>query len=174
MDINDCYGRTERIGTPAANAEWEESLDDLVVDLLGAFADVLFPEIVETELDEQRELIESENYCSTILRQAAFVESLLEFGMIEEIESYQGRELSNAEREAVERMGNKPTVYMANALGLLTDSEYEAYTKLMETRNDVAHNWWLTFSDEEHEHFEHVTERVFETLENAFKDTEFS
>jgi len=174
MDITDYHEKTEWTDTTPADTEWEASLDDLFGDLLGAFADVLLPAMVETELDEQRELIESGDYCSAILRQAAFVESLLQWGMIEEIESYQGRELSNSEQEAIEMMGNKPTVYMASALGLLTDSEYEAYTKLMKTRNDVAHNWWMVFSDEEQEHFEHITERVFQTLESAFEDTDFS
>ncbi|WP_152420601.1 hypothetical protein [Halorubrum tebenquichense] len=173
MDINDYHEKTERVDTTPANTEWEASLDDLFGDLFSAFADVLVPSMVKTELDEQRKLIESKDYCSAILRQAAFVESLLEWGMIEEIESYQGRELSNSEQEAIERLGNTPTVYFANALGILNDSEYEAYTKLMSVRNSVAHNWWLLISDEDQEYYEHVTTRVFQTLENAFEDINF-
>jgi len=174
MDVTDHYEKTEWTNTASVDTEFDESLAELFGDLLGTFADLLLQQMVETELDEQRKLIEEENYCAAILRQAAFVESLLQLGMIKEIESYREQELSNAEQEVVEKMGNKPTVYMASALGLLDDSEYEAYTKLMGTRNDVAHNWWLLFSDEEQEHFEHVTERVFETLESTFEDTDFS
>ena len=174
MDIADFYEKIKRADATSTDTEWESSLDDLFGDLFGVFSDVILPAIVEEELDEQRKLIESEDYCSAIIRQAAFVESLLHWGMIEEIESYQGRKLSNSEQEAVEMLGNEPTVYIANALGILTDSEYEAYTKLMKTRNDVAHNWWMTFSDDEQEHFEHVTKRVFQTLESALEDTDFS
>lgn len=173
MDFTD-YPRPELTETSSGETEWESSLDELLGDLVGAFADVLLPAMIDAELDEQRELIDSKDYCSAIIRQAAFVESLLQLAIIEEIESYRGADLSNSERDVIEQMGNEPKVYMASALGLLTDSEYEAYTKLMGTRNDVAHNWWMTFSEGEQEDFEHVAERVCETLETVQEDTDFS
>ncbi|ELZ43404.1 hypothetical protein C464_16797 [Halorubrum coriense DSM 10284] len=173
MDFTD-YPSPELTETPSGEIEWESSLDELLGDLVGAFADVLLPAMIQAELDEQQKLIESRDYCSTIIRQAAFVESLLQWAIIEEIESYREADLSNSEQNVIEQMGNEPKVYMANALGLLTDSEYEAYTKLMGTRNDVAHNWWMTFSDEEQEHFEHVAERVYQTLEAVQEDIDFS
>jgi succinate dehydrogenase flavin-adding protein (antitoxin of CptAB toxin-antitoxin module) len=173
MDITNYRDKTEWPDTTPADTEWKGSLVDLFGDLIGAFADVVLPEMVETELDEQRELVESGDYCSALLRQAAFVEFLLQWAMIAEIESYRDRELSNKEQKAIKRMGNKPMVYMANAFGLLTDSEYHAYTELMDKRNTVAHNWWMAFSDEDREDFEDVTGLVLEALESAFEDTDF-
>lgn len=173
MELGDYLKGTELTDPTTSDAEWESSFGDLIEDLMGAFADILLPAAIGKEIDDQRNLIESGDYCSAIIRQAAFVESLLEFGMIQEIESYRGADLSNSEQNVIKQMGNEPKVYMANALGILTDSEYEAYTKLMGTRNDVAHNWWMTFSEEEKEHFEHVAERVCQTLESVVEDTEF-
>jgi succinate dehydrogenase flavin-adding protein (antitoxin of CptAB toxin-antitoxin module) len=173
MDFTD-YPKPELTDTTSGETEWESSLDDLLGDLMGAFADVLLPAMIEEEVDEQRRLIESSDYCSAIIRQAAFVESLLQFAIIDEIESYRGASLSNSEQDVIEHMGNEPKVYMASALGLLTDSEYEAYTKLMGARNDVAHDWWMMFSEEEQEKFEQVAERVCETVESVHEDIEFS
>lgn len=174
MNLSDFEAIAEPTTIDAKESDWETSLDGLFRDLFGVFADVLLKQKFEEEIDAQRELIEAGNYCSAIIRQAAFVETLLQFSIILKIETYNERALSNQEQDAFDRMGNEPKVYMANALGLLSDSEYEAYTKLMGKRNDVAHNWWVMFSEEENEHFERVAELVLETLESSFEDADFS
>ncbi|MFC7205276.1 hypothetical protein ACFQJC_17335 [Haloferax namakaokahaiae] len=147
-------------------------VDHLLTDeLIEKILEYLTAAAIKAEVEQQKTLIEEEHYEAAVLRQATFIESLLQFNIVRELESHKGTEMSVNEKRMVSNLGNKNKVYLANSLGILEDEkEFQAYTTLMGSRSEIAHEWWMMFDEDDQARFERISRRILSKMEQSISE----
>lgn len=136
-------------------------------DLLEVFIEEAF---YKQEVEAQNALVQDGYFEAAVLRQAAFVETMLNLAVEQELTELKGSELSDNEESIFRKISNKDVVYLANILDILDEGQYHAFSELMYTRDELAHNWWLLM--EEDRDAERVSERIIDLLEESGPDNE--
>lgn len=127
------------------------------------------------ECQMQEEYLEQELFMPTILRQAAFIEYFLVAELLEEFEDLKGEPLSNSEKKFIKnQLGNSGRQRLVSMLGVLEESEEQAVNELIGARNDIGHQPWIVFSEDDRQRFERVATRVHNIFEDMSKGEELS
>ncbi len=148
-----------------------DSLAEFIVeffdqDLVEAIIQEVYSDFFDREIESQRELVEQGHYEAAVLRQAAYIESMVTLAVQKELRELKGEHLSDREKNIFRKIGHRNIIYLANILNVLNENQYNAFTELMSKRNKLAHNWWIV-TEEDEEDLERVSSRIIDLLEDS-------
>ena len=118
--------------------------------------------ISEEEYEAEEELLEENRFKETIVRQSAFMEDYLTLQCQLEFQGLKEDTLTNNELQLIEKMGHTPRVRLARLLGIVDKKEHDLLLNLAGKRNQIAHNSWTDFSEDDETIFEQIATRVHE------------
>lgn len=133
--------------------------------LYNYLAEVGLQHLAEDEYEAEQRLAGNGEYKKLLVRQSAFFEEYLLVECQLSFQNMAGRVLSNQEMKMIAEMGHQDRTRLAYLLGAVDEEQHGYLQQMVSARNDIAHNSWTDFDDEEEGHFEIVAKKVLNILE---------
>lgn len=121
--------------------------------------------LIEDEVEAQNDLLDVGRHKPLIIRQSAFFEAYLELQSQLAFQHDRDRPLSTSEMNVIEGMGHTDRIRLAHLLGVITEEEHGHLQSMATRRNELAHNPWSGFDDDEEMNIKTTAIKVLEILE---------